>query len=229
LNVLEVGCGAGRFTEHLVKSGAHVHSVDLSIAVEVNKENIGPAENHTVAQANVYHLPFPAASFDYVICLGVIQHTPDPEKTIETLFSMVKPGGMLVIDHYTWEWMYLISPKVLYRAMLRKLKPEESKKKVENLVRFFFPLHWKYRNNRIMTILLNRISPCYIFIKNFPEMDHDFHYELTRLDTYDGLTDYYKHLRSEKQIRNILQELGGREIWTARGGNGIEARCRKQK
>ena len=40
-NVLEVGCGAGRFTELLVKSGTFTHSVDLSAAVEVNKENIG--------------------------------------------------------------------------------------------------------------------------------------------------------------------------------------------
>ena len=40
-SVLEVGCGAGRFTELLVKSGADVHSVDLSQAVEVNKENMG--------------------------------------------------------------------------------------------------------------------------------------------------------------------------------------------
>src|SRR6186713_2131632 len=53
-NVLEVGCGAGRFTELLVKAGAHVHSLDLSEAVEVNKENIGPAAQYLVAQASVY-------------------------------------------------------------------------------------------------------------------------------------------------------------------------------
>ena len=225
--LLEVGCGAGRFTEHLVRGGANVHSVDLSIAVEVNKINAGDAPNHVVAQANVYALPFAMQSFDVVMCLGVIQHTPDPEKTIDALWSMVKPGGMLVIDHYTFDWMYYLKPILIYRAFLRRMQPERSKKIVESIVRFFFPLHWKYRNSKLMTLLLNRISPCYVYIKTFPEMDYDFHFELTRLDTYDGLTDYYKHLRSEKQIEEKLKSLGAKNIKVWKGGNGVEARCEK--
>ena len=62
--VLEVGCGAGRFTELLVESGALVHAVDLSVAVEANKQNIGNPTNYTVAQASVYELPFPDEAFD---------------------------------------------------------------------------------------------------------------------------------------------------------------------
>jgi 2-polyprenyl-3-methyl-5-hydroxy-6-metoxy-1,4-benzoquinol methylase len=225
--LLEVGCGAGRFTEHLVRSGAFVHAVDLSVAVEVNKENVGNASNHIVAQANVYALPFAKNSFDIVMCLGVIQHTPDPEKTMEALWAMVKPGGTLVIDHYTFDWMYYLKPILLYRAFLRKMQPEQSKKMVEKLVGFFFPLHWKYRNSKLATLLLNRISPCYVYIKTFPQMNHDFHFELTRLDTYDGLTDYYKHLRSVKQIEDKLKALGAKNITVWKGGNGVEARCQK--
>src|SRR5687767_11794244 len=56
--VLEVGCGAGRFTEILVKYSGELFSVDLSEAVEVNKENIGELNNYHIAQANVYSLPF---------------------------------------------------------------------------------------------------------------------------------------------------------------------------
>ncbi len=226
-NVLEVGCGAGRFTEHLVGAKAHVHSVDLSAAVEVNKSNMGAAANYCVAQANVYSLPFEPQSFDVVMCLGVIQHTPSPEKTIEALYSMVKPGGQLVIDHYTFDWMYYLKPIMLYRAWLRKMKPEKSKQIVERLVARYFPLHWKYRNNRLKTVLLNRISPCYVYIKTFPQMDYNFHFELTRLDTYDGLTDYYKHLRSSVKIKNELNKLGAKNIQVWKGGNGVEARCEK--
>jgi 2-polyprenyl-3-methyl-5-hydroxy-6-metoxy-1,4-benzoquinol methylase len=226
-NILEVGCGAGRFTEHLIKGGAHVHAVDLSEAVEVNHANMNGAENYVVAQANVYELPFPKHSFDVVICLGVIQHTPAPETTIRVLFEMVKPGGKLVIDHYTFDWMYFLKPILFYRAFLKRMKPAKSKKIVEQLVRFFFPLHWKYRNNKLATIFLNRISPCYVYLKTFPQMNYDFHFELSRLDTYDGLTDYYKYLRSADQIKKSLHELGGKNIEVWRGGNGIEARCIK--
>ncbi len=79
--VLEVGCGAGRFTELLVKSSALVHSIDLSHAVDANRQNIGDKPNYKIAQAGAYEIPYPDDVFDVVICLGVVQHTPSSEKT----------------------------------------------------------------------------------------------------------------------------------------------------
>ena len=222
--ILEAGCGAGRFTEHLVASGAIVH---LSVAVEVNKDNIGQKENYCVFQADILKMPFRDNSFDVVMCLGVIQHTPSPEKTIEALYRKVKPGGLLVIDHYSFDWMYLLKPLLIYRFFLKRMKPEKSEKCVKKLVDFFFPLHWKYKGNSIMRMILNRISPCYIYFRQFPDMDRDFHYGLSLLDTYDGLTDYYKHLRSVKQIKHVLEKLKASSIEVWKGGNGVEARCRK--
>lgn len=227
-NVLEVGCGAGRFTELLVKSGANVHSVDLSIAVEANKENIGNAANYTIAQASVYGLPFPKNSFDVVICLGVIQHTPSSEKTIAALWEMVKNGGLMVIDHYSWRLSYYTNLAPLYRFFLKKMKPERSKKLVDSLVNFFFPLHWKFKDNKIVNGLIYRVSGLLFYYYQFPSMDRNFHYELTKLDTYDALTDYYKHLKTLSQIHKILKKLAGvKNIRIAKGGNGIEARCVK--
>ncbi len=59
----------------------------------------------------------------------------------------------------------------------------------------------------------------------FPELSKVQQEEWARLDTYDSLTDYYKHLRTPDQIRKTLEALGGRELWVERGGNGVEARC----
>lgn len=227
-DVLEVGCGAGRFTELLVKAGAHTHSVDLSNAVEVNKENIGNAENYVVAQASVYELPFRKNSFDVVICLGVIQHTPSSERTMDALWKMVKPGGLLVIDHYKWRPGYYATLAPVYRLFLKEMKPEKSKKIVDRLVNFFFPLHWKYRNNKIITWLLYRVSGIIFYYWQFPDKDRKFHYEWTKLDTYDSLTDYYKHLKTLSEVSRILNSLPDREaLWVTKGGNGIEARCKK--
>jgi 2-polyprenyl-3-methyl-5-hydroxy-6-metoxy-1,4-benzoquinol methylase len=53
-----------------------------------------------------------------VVCLGVIQHTPDPEKTIKCLFEKVKPGGVLVIDHYIWRIGYYSTLTPIFRAIL---------------------------------------------------------------------------------------------------------------
>ena len=81
--VLEVGCGAGRFTEVLLQEGAHVYAVDLSSAVEANYLNCNKYPNYHVERADVTHLPFKPETFDVVICIGVIQHTPSPELTIK--------------------------------------------------------------------------------------------------------------------------------------------------
>lgn len=225
--LLEVGCGAGRFTELFVQSGALVHSVDLSQAVEVNKANIGNAPNYSIAQASVYDLPFPDNSFDVVVCLGVIQHTPDSEKTIESLWAKVKPGGLLVIDHYRWRLAYYSTLKPLYRQFMRKMKPERSKKINDRLVGFFFPLHWRFRNMKPLWWLVHRVSPLIEYIHEFPEKDYQFHYEWSRLDSYDSLTDYYKHLRTPAQIRAKLEKLHAKNIWVNIGGNGVEARGEK--
>jgi 2-polyprenyl-3-methyl-5-hydroxy-6-metoxy-1,4-benzoquinol methylase len=226
-DILEVGCGAGRFTELLLEGGGNVHSVDLSAAVDVNRENMGPRSNHTIAQANVYHLPFPKNSFDVVVCLGVVQHTPSSEKTIKALWAMVKPGGLLVIDHYKWRINYYSTLTPIYRAFLKELKPEKSQKIVNALVDFFFPLHWKLRKNKTLNWLIHRISPLIVYFKDFPELDYQFHYEWSKLDTYDQLTDYYKHLKTPKQIEQILKHIGASAIWIHEGGNGVEARGRK--
>lgn len=225
--LLEVGSGSGRFTELLVDAGTLVHSVDLSVAVEANKENIGDKENFIIAQASVYELPFPKASFDFVLCIGVIQHTPSPEKTISALWEMVAPGGKIIMDHYRWRFSYYFNTKPLWRHYMKRLSPEKSMTKIKKHVAFFFPLHWKYRNNKIASWLLHRISPLIEYIKVFPERDYQWHYELSLLDTYDSLTDYYKHLRTEKSIYNTLKNLGASKIEVWRGGNGVEARAVK--
>lgn len=227
--VLEVGAGAGRFTELLVKGGGLIHSVDLSNAVEVNKKNIGQQTNYQIAQASVYELPYQDEVFDIVVCLGVIQHTPDPEKTIRCLWQKVKPGGLLVIDHYKWRIGYYSTLTPVYRAILKEMKPARSKKIVDGLVNFFFPLHWSLRKLAPINWLLHRVSPLIVYTNLFPEQDREFHYQWSKLDTYDQLTDYYKHLRTPKQIRSTLEKLNGKDIWINEGGNGVEARCRKKE
>src|SRR5688500_4545224 len=111
--VLEAGCGAGRFTELLLAAGARVVATDLSVAVEANYENCAQRDAYFVCQADLRTLPVRPGSFDIVLCLGVIQHTPSPEESIGALASYVKPGGMLVIDHYSYDYPLTLSRRVL--------------------------------------------------------------------------------------------------------------------
>ena len=205
--VLEAGCGAGRFTEWLVQSGAFVHSIDLSMAVEANKETIGERNNYVVAQANILSLPFPQASFDYVICLGVLQHLPSPEAGIEALWAMVKPGGRLVFDHYSWNIRMATKLALLIRPWMKRLPPAQSQRLVEGFVRFFFPIHWAVRKYYPLQMILSRISPITFYYHTFPYLTKEQHYQFSRLDTYDGLTDYYKHFRTKSQLQKFMTSL----------------------
>jgi len=225
--VLEAGSGAGRFTEHLVKAGAQVHSFDLSNAVEANARNIGQSANYQIAQASIYDIPYPDEQFDVVICLGVLQHTPDPDQSITCLYKKVKPGGQLVIDHYSYSLARFTKVSTLIRYILKEMPKEKSKKITNNLVDFFFPLHWACRKFFPAQALLSRISPCLFYYKDFPFLTREQHYDLTQLDTYDHLTDYYKHLRTQGQLRKLLSQLGGVDIVTRKGGIGVEASCTK--
>jgi len=229
--VLEAGCGAGRFTEHLVAVGAEVYSCDLSKAVDANKANIGDHPNYVVAQADILRLPFPERSFDFVVCLGVLQHLPSPEEGITALYAMVRPGGHLAVDHYRRDLRQQLGKltrlSTLYRLVLKRIPPRTARRVIDRAVDVFFPLHWALREHRWAEILLNRVSPCPFYWRTFPELSRSQQLEWSHLDAFDTLMDFYKHKRSVRQIRCFLEGLGAEEIWCEKGGNGVEARCRR--
>lgn len=225
-DVLEAGCGAGRFTELLVDAGANVHSFDLSKAVEVNKYNIGDRPNYAISQASLAEPPYPEESFDTVISLGVLQHTPVPEQSITALWRMVKPGGRFVFDHYAPTLSLVTKLAPLYRLYLRKLPPEKAKKITDKLVDIFFPIHWAVRDFFPAQMLLSRISPCLVYFRAFPQLTKQQHKDWCRLDTFDSNTDIYKHIRTARSIRKLLQTLGAKDIVVLKG-TLLEARCVK--
>jgi SAM-dependent methyltransferase len=225
-HVLEAGCGAGRFTELLLKRGAKVTSIDLSSAVEANKENCPISSNHRIAQADILQLPFRPRGFDIVMCLGVIQHTPSPESTIAALAEHVAPNGWLVIDHYAPSLGYYLRMTPLVRALVKRLDSRHTLPITERLVDLFLPLHRATRDSRIGRLLLSRISPVMEYYSAIPELSDAQHREWALLDTHDSLTDWYKHFRSVDQVHKALSQIGMRDVWCVTGGNGVEARAR---
>jgi SAM-dependent methyltransferase len=230
-HILETGCGAGRFTEVLLDlPGAYVTSVDLSSAVEANQSNCPQSDRHRIIQCDINALPFPPQSYDIVLCLGVIQHTPDVEQTIAALYAATKPGGWLVIDHYTPSIShYTKVTALLLRPILKRLSPRRGTMATEALTKALFPLHRLVKKRRSLQMMLSRVSPLLTYFQTYPQLDDRLQFEWALLDTHDHLTDYYKHLRTRPQIARRLSSLGGEQIWVAKGGNGIEARCRKPR
>ncbi|HEX8709478.1 MAG TPA: methyltransferase domain-containing protein [Pyrinomonadaceae bacterium] len=93
LRVLDAGCGTGRHTYHMARSGAReVIAMDFSQAIEVAARNNRDNPNTHFVQADIYHPPFAPATFDFVYSLGVLHHLPDPEKGFQTLLPLVGAG-----------------------------------------------------------------------------------------------------------------------------------------
>ncbi len=230
-NVLETGCGAGRFTEVLLQQpAAFVTSTDLSSAVEPNQANCPQSERHRILQCDINRLPFLPGQYDIVVCLGVVQHTRNSERTIQDLYAQVKPGGWLVIDHYTHSVSeYTKVTAALLRPILKRLPPAQGVKATTALTRAFFPLHRAVRHVTLFQMMLSRVSPILTYYHALPELDDRQQYEWAELDTHDSLTDYYRHLRSRRAIRATLQALSAQGIWVEKGGNGVEARCQKPR
>jgi len=227
-HVLEAGCGAGRFTEVLLKQKAFVTSIDLSSAVVANARNFPPGPSHRIAQADILDLPFEPQQFDAVICLGVLQHLPNPEAGIAQLYNQVRPGGWLIIDHYTpADRPAFSSLKPLYRAWLKRQPAEKRLRIVEGMVDTFLPIHRALRNVYPAWFLLCRVSPIVTFYRTYPQLTEPLQREFAMLDTHDALTDWHKHLRTREQIAQTLDRLGADNIECWYGGNGVEARCQR--
>ena len=231
-NVLEAGSGAGRFTEILLQNGALVHSFDFSNAVNANYFNNGSNERLFLAQADIRNIPFEKHHYDYVICLGVIQHTPTPEDSIEFLYEMVKPGGLLIFDHYLFKIRNLLPPpfgsaNILYRKVILLLPLKMRFAAIKFIVDCFFPIHWFLRKSLLMQRLLRRISPVHFYYPFLKLKSRQSYYDWALLDTHDSTTDYYKHHRSVDQIKGFLSKLGATDILVSMAGNGIEAFCKK--
>jgi SAM-dependent methyltransferase len=111
--ILEAGCGAGRFTQLALETGAEVFSFDLSSAVDAAWRNNAGTSKLTVFQASIYEIPLRKESFDKIFCMGVLQHCPNVEGAFRGLLPFLRPGGEIVIDVYEKESGF---PKLKYIA-----------------------------------------------------------------------------------------------------------------
>ena len=123
-SVLEVGSGAGRFSEVFLRTTTGVlHSVDYSSAVDVNKSNnVEYGDRLRLAQASIYELPFPDESFHKVFCFGVLQHTPSFTDSVAALVKKARLGGEIVVDFYPIKgWYTKIHSKYILRPLTKRL------------------------------------------------------------------------------------------------------------
>jgi trans-aconitate methyltransferase len=84
---------------------ARISSIDVSATSLAEAEKAVQAaglQNVTFRQADIFHLPFPSASFDHVFLCFVLEHLREPVEALLRLKEVLKPGGTMTViegDH----------------------------------------------------------------------------------------------------------------------------------
>jgi len=93
-SVLEVGCGEGYLSQHLLQSCSRpdrFEACDISLAQLAS--NCDPLI--TFREASVYQLPYEDGEFDLVVCCDVLEHLEDPLTGISELARVSKRAVLL--------------------------------------------------------------------------------------------------------------------------------------
>src|SRR5579859_5552519 len=105
--VLEAGCGVGAQTVPLATRSpdARFTSIDISAdSIDEAARRVRDAGllNVEFQQADVFALPFPAASFDHVFVCFLLEHLARPVEALRQLRTVLRPGGTVTViegDH----------------------------------------------------------------------------------------------------------------------------------
>ena len=143
VQILDLGCGAGFLTNHLIKDFNDVTGIDIS------KNSLKVAQKHDASQrvkyiqADVTQIPFSSSSFDVVCMMDLIEHIEDQALLVKEACRVLKPGGILFFHTFNrnflaWfiiiklvEWLTPRAPKNLHVIDLF-IKPSELEKHLNN-------------------------------------------------------------------------------------------------
>lgn len=123
-NLLDVGTGIGQFLYHARRHFSAIQGTEVSeSAVRIARERY----NLDIHLGQVEELNLPAASFDNVTLFHVLEHVPDPSKTLEEVSRIMRSKGILTIavpnDVLAWTCIVKRFGRKLGLKSFRKFSP----------------------------------------------------------------------------------------------------------
>ena len=208
-NILEVGSGAGRFTEVFLKTTHGIlHSIDYSNAVEANfKNNYEYRDRLALSQASIYEMPFSDNTFDKIFCFGVLQHTPSFKKSIESLIKKAKSGAEIVVDFYPIKgWYTKINSKYILRPLTKHLNHKILYKLISSNINWMIKLF-----DFLCFIHLKHLTR-FIPIADLSIFPHNLNKSQRRIwaimDTFDMFSPEFDNPMRIENVKNLFIEFG---------------------
>jgi SAM-dependent methyltransferase len=91
--LLDVGCGSGWSTYGFAESGYDATGIDL------NPARFEPPghDRCTLVEGSATAIPFSQDGFDVVVCYQCLEHVPEPQRALEEMARVCRPGGLVAI------------------------------------------------------------------------------------------------------------------------------------
>lgn len=212
---LEIGSGAGRFTDHLVDLCDQVITVEPSQALTVNVALGHP--KLIPAHADLFRVPVRREKVDVVFCRGVTQHTHNTREAIKRLFDYVKPGGIVLFDVYHLRWFTPFVAKYWLRPFFRGTDSQKFMQRAERWVprlvrfkrKFVSPL---MPDNAFGRNLAHQLVPVADFTDADLLKDDEQRMTWSILDTVDMYTPRYDEPLTYRAVMKVMAEVGARDV-----------------
>jgi 2-polyprenyl-3-methyl-5-hydroxy-6-metoxy-1,4-benzoquinol methylase len=160
LRVLDVGCGDGTMLHTFKDLGVPANQL---YGADVDAQAIGSLEaagiNGLVSRAE--DVSYPEGSFDLIVMQQVIEHVAGPKEVLSNLLSLLRPGGVLLVEtpnvsawdrplfrglwggfHFPRHWT-LWNKRTIRETLL------DSGFCIEELTTFVAPIHWIWSLNHV--------------------------------------------------------------------------------
>lgn len=102
--LLDIGCGRGEFLRGFMRCGTKGYGVDRSRAAAA----LCPDAELRTSDLENEALPFEDDFFDVVFSKSVIEHFYYPEKLMQEIYRVLKPGGLVITMCPDWKFNFRI-------------------------------------------------------------------------------------------------------------------------
>jgi SAM-dependent methyltransferase len=207
--VLDAGCGTGRWSVYAAGRAGFIEAIDPSLAVYAAARFTQQAGNIRVTQASIDNIPFADGSFDFVCCLGVLHHIPDPGRALRKLVAQLKPGGHVLLylyyslDNRGLAYRLLFRLSNLLRLVVSSL-PHGVKQVVCDLlaVLLYVPFVW-------LATLARRVAPGRQWHERMPLAYYvDKTFTIIRNDALDRFGTPLEQRFSRQEIETMMRQAG---------------------
>lgn len=209
--IVDFGCGPGRFLDVVRRKGGLAVGIDLSNAVDAARRNFRDDTDVLIVQGDLLNPPFRAGAFDGGFSIGVLHHTPAPDKGLQALARSIRDAGWIACCVYPTDDFYDFASVDRLRRIHLALKP---------LVGYRFALAYSYVAAYVLAPLMREMKQLGLRdIVRWIERNalvslwlKDVRWRL--LDTFDAITPAIASTHTTAEVREWFERAGCGRIST---------------